>query len=184
MALGGYTEKGEGVSLLSGVRDSIRSCIQCGTCTASCPLSFAMDQTPRRMWRMVLAGREEELFRTRTFALCSACYCCTLRCPRGLPLTEAMAALKRLAAGRNLHKGTTLFYRSFLDCVRRSGRLRETPFMMLYFISMKNPYLPIRFVPLAWKLLARKKVSLMPVPPVSRPLEALFRKVEELEEGS
>ena len=101
---------------LASVREMVQSCIQCGTCTGSCPNAFAMDYTPRHMWRMVLMGQKDEIFRSKTFGLCSACYFCTLRCPRGLYLTEAMSALKRIGARENLpiNKPSNLFYKNFM----------------------------------------------------------------------
>jgi len=38
--------------LMSGGR-LIRRCIQCGTCSSSCPTAYAMDYTPRRLWQLV-----------------------------------------------------------------------------------------------------------------------------------
>ncbi|MCP4680860.1 MAG: heterodisulfide reductase, partial [Desulfobacterales bacterium] len=48
--------------LLQPVQDMVNACIQCGTCTGSCPNAFAMDSTPRKMWRMVLSGRADDIF--------------------------------------------------------------------------------------------------------------------------
>ena len=169
---------------LARVKEMVQACIQCGTCTGSCPNAFAMDHTPRRMWRMVLMDRTDELFAGRTFALCSACYFCTLRCPRGLPLTEAVSALKQIGARLNSTAGRsgTVFYKCFLESVRRHGRVRETEMMALYFTAMKNPLLPLRFTPLGWKLMKKRKISVhLPSKGQGR-LNAIFRKCTELEE--
>ena len=168
---------------LEPIQELVQACIQCGTCTGSCPNAFAMDLTPRRLWRMVVMGYKEEIFQSKTFILCSACYYCTLRCPRGLLLTEAMGALKQIAARENLakYKQSTLFYKKFMDSVRRHGRVREMEFMTLYFASMKNPFIPLRFAPLGMKLMTKGKVSVQMPSRGQRPLESLFRKVEELE---
>ena len=170
--------------MLAPVQEMIRPCIQCGTCTGSCPNEFAMNHTPRRLWRMVLVGQTEEIFQSRTFALCSACYCCTLRCPRGLPLTEAMEALKQIAARQNLprYKHSIQFYKSFIQSVRRHGRVNETEFMTLYFAALKNPLIPLKFAPLGIKLMRKGKVPMLPPIMRGRPLESVFRKIEALEE--
>lgn len=165
------------------VQKMVRTCMQCGTCTASCPNEFAMDATPRKMWRMVQMGRTEMLFSSHTFSLCSACYTCSLRCPRGLPLTEAIAVLKQIAADRNpvLYKKSICFYSNFMKSVRRNGRVREMEFMTLYFASMKNPLFPLQFVPLGMKLMTRGKVSLQ-VPAMGKGrLNRMFQKAEEIE---
>ena len=170
---------------LAPVREMVQACIQCGTCTGSCPNEFAMDVTPRRLWRLVLTGQKEEIFQSQTFTLCSSCYYCTLRCPRGLPLTEAMGALKQMAAreGLSRHRQSILFYKSFLESVRRHGRVREMEFMTLYFNAMKNPLLPLRFAALGVKLMLKGKVHLQLPSKGDGRLAALFRKAAELEEA-
>ncbi len=169
---------------LAPIQEMVRTCIQCGTCTGSCPNAFAMDQTPRQLWRMVLMGQKDAIFQSKTFALCSSCYYCTLRCPRGLLLTEAMGALKQIASRENLakYRQSSLFYKSFIKSVRNHGRVREMEFMTLYFTSMKNPFVPFRFAPLGMRLMLKKKISLQIPSKGKRPLEAIFRKIEELEE--
>jgi heterodisulfide reductase subunit C len=167
------------------VRTMIQACIQCGTCTGSCPNAFAMDLTPRQLWRHVMLGQPAVVFDSLTFTLCSACYFCTLRCPRGLPLTEAMHALKRLAARRRPtpHKASSAFYRQFMQSVRRHGRVNELEFMSLYFAEMRNPLLPLRYTGLGVRLVAKGKLSLRWPVRQTRPLEAIFRRAEEMEEG-
>ncbi len=168
---------------LAPVQEMIRGCIQCGTCTGSCPNEFAMDYTPRQLWRMVLMDQIDEIFQSKTFALCSACYYCTLRCPRGLPLTGAMEALKQIAAGQNLpqYRHSVQFYRSFIQSVRRHGRVNEMEFMALYFATLKNFLIPLRFASLGMKLMFKGKVSMLPPLRHERPLESIFLNVEALE---
>lgn len=79
------------------IAEKIKSCIQCGTCSASCPTADAMDYTPRQLWRLMLLGLEEEVLNSRTFWLCTTCACCTVRCPRGILLTDTMLALRSYA---------------------------------------------------------------------------------------
>lgn len=171
---------------LARVREMLSACIQCGTCTGSCPNEFAMDLTPRMLWRLVLLGQKEEIFRSRTFSLCSACYTCTLRCPRGLPLTDAMSALKQMAAAEGIqrYRLSTLFYQSFLESVRRHGRVREMEMMTMYFNRVKSPVLPLRFAGLGLKLLRKGKVGLQLPTKGSGALSSIFRKANELEESS
>lgn len=169
---------------LATIRDMVNSCIQCGTCTGSCPNSFAMDLTPRQLWYNVLMGEKETIFHSKTFSLCSVCYYCTLRCPRGLPLTETMSALKQIAAKENLmpYKKSVCFYKSFMESVRRHGRVREMEFMTLYFLSMKNPFIPLKFAPLGMRLIGKGKVSLEIPSKGIGALDTIFRKVQELED--
>lgn len=146
--------------ILARVKEEISPCIQCGTCSASCPNQEFMDLTPRQIWRMILGGREDEIFYSRSFIYCSACYTCTLRCPRGLPLTQAMAELKQAGAlmGLSRSKASDLFYRLFLDNVRQYGRIREMELMGRYFWGLKNPLVPLSYALFGMALLRRKKI--------------------------
>ena len=171
------------VDSLTAIGNMVSTCIQCGTCTGSCPNAFAMDLTPRQLWYNVLMGEKDTIFHSKTFSLCSVCYYCTLRCPRGLPLTETMSALKQIAAKENLvpYKKSIRFYKSFMESVRRHGRVREGEFMTLYFLSMKNPFILLQFAPLGIKLMGKGKISFNIPSKENGALESIFRKVEELE---
>ena len=85
--------------------------------------------------------------------------------------------------GSRAHKASTAFYRQFMESVRRHGRVNELEFMTLYFADMKNPLLPLRYTLLGLRLIAKGKLSLRWPMRRKRPLEAIFRKAVELEEG-
>jgi len=80
----------------------LRTCIQCGTCSASCPTAYAMDYTPRQLWKLIQLGLRDEVVNSRTFWLCTTCKACTVRCPRGIDLTETMLMLKQYAVKEEL----------------------------------------------------------------------------------
>ncbi len=84
--------------LVAPDKERLLSCIQCGSCTASCPTAYAMDYTPRQLWRLIQVGLREEVLLSNSFWLCTACYACNTRCPRGIPTMETMLELKVLAA--------------------------------------------------------------------------------------
>ena len=168
---------------LAPVQEMIQSCIQCGTCSGSCPNEFAMDYTPRQLWRMVMLGQKEQIFHSRTFNLCSSCYSCTLRCPRGLPLTDAMHQLKLIALKENLHEYNkcNLFYKSFLDSIHRHGRVKEMNMMSQFFLSLSDPIAVLKFASLGLKLMSKRKLSLHLGTKDDLPLDDIFKKVEEVE---
>jgi heterodisulfide reductase subunit C len=145
-----------------------------------------MDLTPRKMWRLVSLGRLVEVMASRTFILCSVCYTCTLRCPRGLPLTEAMETLKGIAFARceARHRSSRLFYETFLQTVRRHGRIREMAFMTRYFAAMMNPMAPLRFAPLGLRLMGKGKIEMGGAKSGETPLHALFDRVADLDRTS
>ncbi len=166
------------------IAKNLRACMQCGTCTGSCGSSSQMDYTPRQLWRLVQSGFGEDIFNSRTFWLCSNCYTCTLRCPRGLPLTEMMAALKRVATlmGYSTDRNSQLFYGAFLGTLRRYGRLREAEMMGRYFLTLRNPIASLSFVPLGLKLMSKGKLTFK-IPAFSGhgKLDRIYSKVRELE---
>jgi len=163
--------------------EEMLSCIQCGTCTASCPAAPAMDLSPRRMWRMVQLGLAEEVLRSKTMWLCSICYQCQVRCPRGIPLTETITRLKELALERGTapSRESRAFYRAFADVMRRYGRMRELEFMVRYFL-LTNPLAALGYAGLGLALLRRGKVHLeLPRLGGEGRLDRLFERVAELE---
>ena len=58
--------------------EAIRSCIQCGICTGSCPTADKWDFPPRRVIAMVRAGLREELLSSNSMWFCASCYTCTV----------------------------------------------------------------------------------------------------------
>lgn len=74
--------------------EKLGTCLQCGTCSSSCPSYFAMDVPPRKLWRMVTLGLKHQIARSSTFWLCTACNSCTVRCPRGIDVAESMRLVR------------------------------------------------------------------------------------------
>lgn len=164
-------------------REQLLTCIQCGTCTASCPTAYAMDYTPRQLWRLIQVGLREEALNSRSFWLCTSCYSCTIRCPRGISLTETMSALKRmaLAAGIRTEPRVFRFYETFIDTIRRHGRLHELELMALYS-GRSDPVGLISRAPLGLVMWRKGKISLAPTEMERKvDMAAIFRKVEQLE---
>jgi heterodisulfide reductase subunit C len=168
---------------LAPARETLRRCMQCGSCTATCASAFAMDYTPRQLWHMARLGLKDEVLNSSTLWLCSTCYSCTLRCPRDLPLTETIGTLKRLAVQEGIqgYKESRSFYQAFMETVRRYGRSNEVEIMVRYFLTT-DPLLALNYVPLALAMLRHGKVTLS-LPKVAGPgrLDRLFEKVRELE---
>jgi len=169
-------------SVLAELKETVGACMQCGTCTASCPNGFAMDVTPRQMWRMIQFGMLDEILESQTFWFCSSCYMCTLRCPRGLKLTSAMGSLKRLASlnGNSQAKKNGAFYEAFMDNVETYGRVQETSLMNGYFLKRKDPTLPLSFIPLGIRMMGKGKLH-MPTGAQRGRLKPMFAKAREME---
>ena len=98
-------------------------CFSCATCSAGCPVRKVFpDYDPRRILRMILLGRGEELLASPLPWLCSTCYACQERCPQGIPVTDLLVALRNLAS-RTGHKPAALQMQE--DLLVKFGRLYE-----------------------------------------------------------
>jgi heterodisulfide reductase subunit C len=166
-------------------REKLLTCIQCGTCTASCPTAYAMDFTPRQLVRLVQVGLRDDALHSRTFWLCTNCYSCTIRCPRGIALTETMAALKRLAIAEGVEGKekdyVSSFYQAFMETVRRHGRNYEPEFLLRYFFRTNLLGL-LSQAPLGLSMWLKGRLGLSPhVVKAKAEIETIFRKSMELD---
>jgi len=74
----------------------VLSCMHCGTCTGSCPSGRHTGLNTRRLIRDARKNRAAVLSDDALW-LCTTCYTCQERCPRGIPITDAILELRRLA---------------------------------------------------------------------------------------
>ena len=71
----------------------ILTCIQCGTCAATCPYGDVMEYPPRRVIAMLRAGWIDKVLATESLLGCVDCYACMAKCPRNIKLTEVLLPL-------------------------------------------------------------------------------------------
>lgn len=84
------------LKLASG--ETLKLCYQCGTCTASCPISHFVDTyRPNKILHVARLGITDVAF-SNSVMMCSACTSCTKRCPQGVKVHRVMHALKGLLA--------------------------------------------------------------------------------------
>lgn len=118
--------------------DRLKSCIQCGTCSGTCPLSIYMDYTPRQIMALVRADFKNEVLRSRTIWLCASCYACTVDCPREIRITDIMYALKQRAIQEGVYPRRfpiPVLAREFTAMARRQGRITETRLVLRLFLK-------------------------------------------------
>ncbi len=142
----------------------IARCLQCGTCTGSCPVSYAMDISPRKVVALFRAGATEEILRSRTIWICASCYMCTTRCPQGIKITDLLYALKRTAMDTRLYPArfpVHVLSEGFVRNVNRYGRNHELLLLARYYLR-RNPLELLRLLPLGWRLLRKGRVRLAP----------------------
>jgi heterodisulfide reductase subunit C len=116
----------------------IKSCIQCGTCTGSCPVSYMMDITPREIVALFRAGQIEKILHSRTIWICASCYSCRVRCPQGILVTDLLYALKRLAMEKKIYPAHFPVYalsQAFVKNIYQYGRNFELGLGIRYLLK-------------------------------------------------
>ena len=167
------------VEELSG--QNLGDCYQCGKCTGGCPVGADLEYSPNVIIRMVQLGLEDDALSNETIWHCAACGTCNGRCPMGVDIVAVMDTLRCLARQAKHSGGARVraFYKSFLDCIRRFGRLSEIGLMGGYNINSGR--LMTNMIKAPWFFL-KGKVGLSPhtVRRTDR-LERVFQRIEEIE---
>jgi quinone-modifying oxidoreductase subunit QmoC len=119
--------------------DWVKMCMQCGVCSGSCPLGDAWDHPPQELFMMIRAGKREEVLTSESMWMCTSCYNCIVRCPRGLPITHIMHGLASYANRLGLapkNNPTRRFAKIFWDNIATTGRVNESKLSIrLYFMD-------------------------------------------------
>ena len=132
--------------------ERIRSCMQCGLCSASCPLAPYMDYTPRRLMHMAREGFKKDVLSSLTIWLCTSCYACMVECPRAIRASEIMYALKRRAIQEGAYPrgfAIPVLAQEFTRMVRRTGRVTEIRLVLRVFLRTSR-----------WRLLGMWRLGL------------------------
>jgi quinone-modifying oxidoreductase subunit QmoC len=167
--------------------EKLFTCIQCGTCSATCPVSHYMDFTPRKIIAMVREGFKEEVLGSFTIWLCASCYSCTVDCPREIKITDVMYALKQQAILEGVYPKRfpiAVMATEFFRGVEKEGRNNEGRLMMNMALKT-NPFRLLRYAKLGLNLFRTGRVSLREEGIQNKEgLRKLLRAVERAREGA
>nr|MDO8084054.1 CoB--CoM heterodisulfide reductase subunit C [Candidatus Sigynarchaeum springense] len=109
-------------------RSNIWSCIQCGTCTASCESGRWTALKTRIIIRKVVLG-DLSVLDDPDIWLCTTCYNCLERCPRDVRPTDVIIELRNMAAKRGnmhpAHKKTVGFLKETGHAVPINDQIRK-----------------------------------------------------------
>jgi len=152
--------------LESLTRVDIRTCYQCGKCTAGCPLNEEMDIKPNQVLRMLqleYPGYEDELLRSLSIWLCLACETCYTRCPQEVRFPKVMDFLRQESIRQNkVHpkaKNILKFHESFLEEIKRDGKMNEIGLTIAYKLKTLNLMQDVENAP---SMLLKGKLALIP----------------------
>lgn len=82
------------------IKEGLKACINCGTCTAICPAAEFYRYDPRRIVDIVQSKDDaqiEELLKSETIWYCGECMSCLTRCPRKNAPGLVIMALRNLS---------------------------------------------------------------------------------------
>lgn len=147
--------KGE-VLRLAG--QEVLTCIQCGTCSASCPTANLMDPSIRRLIKLCLEGKKEEALHNDTLWLCTSCLLCTVRCPRGIRPKAVVSALKDLAEREGIRGRDQAYEQLFTKQIRDYGRISELPLTGEFLLVF--PQGAVQSMQMGLELAPKGKISL------------------------
>jgi quinone-modifying oxidoreductase subunit QmoC len=142
--------------------EELFSCLQCGTCSGTCPLSIYMDFGPRRIISLVREGFREDALRSQTIWLCASCYSCAVHCPRQIHITDLMYSLKREAIQEKLYPPRfpiPVLAQEFYKMVRRYGRSSEF-WLVLRMALRTNPFQLLTMAGTGWQLMRTGRLRL------------------------
>ena len=128
--------------------EKIKTCMQCGVCAGSCPLSLVMGTSPRKIFTMIRSGKRKEVFESKSLLLCTSCYSCKVRCPRKIPVVDVMHGIAHYAIkqGFQANPKVQAWGKAFWDEVFSKGRVDEKFLSLRYFFAdgiisgIKNTY--------------------------------------------
>jgi heterodisulfide reductase subunit C len=141
-------------------------CFQCGVCSGSCPTVDRMEYGPRRIMHLVHLGLVDQALQSKDIWMCVSCFSCAARCPQGIQIADIMSVLRNIALARGVAKDQeAAFSRTFVDVIKRHGRMYEAEVMLRYYLGEQG--LPgvaglFKQAGLAMNMLRKRKLALRP----------------------
>jgi len=142
--------------------EGVFSCLQCGACSGTCPLSIYMDFGPRRIIGLVREGFRTTALSSETIWLCASCYSCAVHCPRKIHVTDIMYTLKREAIEAKLYPRRLpipVLAQEFYRAVRSRGKNPEL-WVVLRMALKSHPLILLSMIHTGWALLRTGRLSL------------------------
>lgn len=144
--------------------EAIWSCLQCGTCSAICPVSIYMDRTPRRIIGLIRGGFRDEVLQSLSIWICTSCYACSVECPEKIRITDIMFIAKRMAMKESSYHRFVVpaIEEAFIKMVRKNGRLTESR-MGITVVRKSGLRSGFAMFPIAWRLMRKHRMRLLHV---------------------
>lgn len=136
----------------------VRTCFQCGTCSAACPTASRMDNSIRRLVKFSLEGRKEEALASGSIWLCTSCQLCTVRCPRGIRPKVLVGALRDIFEREGRKDKDQAYEDLFMRQIKDLGRISEALLSAEYLLA--DPQSAVQTMEMGLELLPKGKITL------------------------
>lgn len=107
--------------------EAVGACIQCNTCTSSCPIEIL---EPRFRIRQVIArvrlGLREDVLSDPSIWSCARCYACIAHCPKHVRPGDVIEAIRHIALVEDREGPGPRHARAFARSIRENGRIHES----------------------------------------------------------
>lgn len=143
--------------------EEISRCIQCGTCSSSCPMAEYMDYAPRKIIAMVKHGFKDEVLKSFTPWLCASCYSCQVRCPSQIKITDVMYSLRRESVEAGTYPAklpVPALAKEMHKLIAKNGRNSEMWVVVNMYLNLKKPWGPLKFAGTGINLMKTGRLSL------------------------
>lgn len=104
-------------------------------------------------------GAEEWVLSSSTIWLCLSCEVCSTRCPAEINIAKVMDTLRKISVDDKYstpQSSIVNFHNTFLDSVKKHGRLSEFEFSVKYNLALRKPFKNLK---LAIKLFQKRKIK-------------------------
>jgi quinone-modifying oxidoreductase subunit QmoC len=143
--------------------EEIDKCIQCGTCSSSCPMVTYMDYPPRKIIGMVKHGFKDTVLKSFTPWLCASCYNCQVKCPSNIKITDIMYTLKREAINAGVYPKkfpVPALAQEMHKIIAKYGRSSELWLVLQMYLKLKDPISPLKYTSTGINLMKTGRLSL------------------------
>ncbi len=142
--------------------EDIGCCIQCGKCTAGCPVAEDVPFMPNQVIQLIRMNDLETLLAAPTFWYCSSCQTCSTRCPLDIDIAAVMNTLRLLVIDQGHTPAETdvaTVNKVFMRSLNAHGRVFELGVVMNKNIRTGHPF---RDAGLGPAMFAKGKISIRP----------------------
>jgi heterodisulfide reductase subunit C len=82
--------------------ETLMLCFQCGTCSGSCPSGLLTSFRTRKLIRKAQLGLKDDVLQSPDLWMCTTCYSCMERCPRGVEIVDIITILRNKAVSEGI----------------------------------------------------------------------------------